>query len=303
MPHLSTVSGSISQYRLVVRDHLAASREAHQRSIEAAVVFFERLAVATATGEQFDAVERPEPRHVASAAGLDVVAAREVELPVVEPPRHVDVHAARAVLVVRNAVHHRGHDPADVGSGRIRQVLAHRAARVGQSGWKLRTLRVEQQACGLAGARREHDDPRAHVAIASVGGVHVGDAGREAVLVGRDLARHRVGRNRQAARGDRRRQQHRRRREIRVHRAAAAALSAVVACGPAIQRARQDRLPGRHAGDPEPIAGLLHQQLVAARAAAAAERCRPARSADPRRCRRCRRADRARRSTASGRRR
>ena len=42
----------------------------------------------------------------AAAAELDVIAAREIELLVVEPPRHVEVHAADAVLVVRHAVHH-----------------------------------------------------------------------------------------------------------------------------------------------------------------------------------------------------
>ena len=44
---------------------------------------------------------KPAPGWLESAADFDMVAAREVELLVVEPPRHVDVHAADAVLVVR----------------------------------------------------------------------------------------------------------------------------------------------------------------------------------------------------------
>ena len=49
----------------------------------------------------------------APAPELDVVAAREVELPVVEPPRHVDVHAPDAVVVVRRQVGEGGNEAAD----------------------------------------------------------------------------------------------------------------------------------------------------------------------------------------------
>ena len=67
------------------------------------------------------------------------------------------------------------------------------------------------------------------------------------------------------ARRQRRRQQHRRRGEIRVRRAAAAALPAVVAGRPAVQRLGQDRQPRRDAGDAQALGALLHHQLVAAR--------------------------------------
>src|SRR5207237_7782188 len=43
------------------------------------------------------------------------------------------------------------------------------------------------------------------------------------------------------------------------------ALAAVVARRPAVERSRQDREPGRNAGDVQPVRGLLDQQLVAAR--------------------------------------
>src|SRR5437763_4311996 len=48
--------------------------------------------------------------------------------------------------------------------------------------------------------------------------------------------------------------------------AAAVALAAVVAGRPAVERSRQNREPGRNAGDVQLVRGLLDQQLVAARA-------------------------------------
>src|SRR2546430_5627451 len=48
--------------------------------------------------------------------------------------------------------------------------------------------------------------------------------------------------------------------------AAAVALAAVVARRPAVERSRQNREPGRNAGDVQLVRGLLDQQLVAARA-------------------------------------
>ena len=67
------------------------------------------------------------------------------------------------------------------------------------------------------------------VILAAGGLVDVADAVASPLVVGRHLARHRVGDERQPPGRQRRRQQHRRRREVRVRRAAAAALPAVVA--------------------------------------------------------------------------
>src|SRR2546422_1817359 len=48
------------------------------------------------------------------------VAAREVELLLLEPPRHVQMHAAHAVVVVRHVVHHPGNE-----AGHIRRSEEH----------------------------------------------------------------------------------------------------------------------------------------------------------------------------------
>ena len=130
---------------------------------------------------------------------------------------------------------------------------------------KLRRLRIEENARRLARARGEDDDARLDVILASRALVDVGDAGRPPGLVDRHLARHRVGDNRQLLGGHRRRDEHRRGREIRVHRTTAAALAAIVARHPPVQRLRENRQPAGNAGDLQLVGGLLDEQLVAAR--------------------------------------
>src|SRR5262249_27253522 len=97
---------------VVVRDHLAAAREADGRAAAAAVVVLQRLAVAAAV-PAVDLAHDAVARHAAAAPDLDVVAAGEVELAVVEPPRHVQMEATRAVLVVGRDAEHRRDEAAD----------------------------------------------------------------------------------------------------------------------------------------------------------------------------------------------
>ena len=125
--------------------------------------------------------------------------------------------------------------------------------------------RVEEEARRLAGARRHHDDARPHVAVLAGGGVHVGDAGREALGVRRHLPGHGPGHDPEPPGGERRGQQDGRRREVGVGRAAAAALAAVVAGRPVAERPREDREARGDDGDAEALAGLLDRELVAAR--------------------------------------
>ncbi len=96
-------------------------------------------------------------------------------------------------------------------------------------------------------------------------GVHVGHPRRKAACVGHDLARHGVRDDRQPSRLERRREHDRHAREIRVRRAAAPTLSAVVARGAAVVRPRQDRETRRHDGNLQLVAGFLDQELVRAR--------------------------------------
>src|SRR5439155_16863305 len=81
--------------RVVVRDHLAAAGEVHGCAVEAAVVVLQRLAVAADAVEALNAAHEAESgRRSFAAAELDVIAAREIQLLSIEPPRHVEMRAA-----------------------------------------------------------------------------------------------------------------------------------------------------------------------------------------------------------------
>ena len=251
---------------VVVRNHLATTGEAHGRAEVLAVIVFELLAVPALAVEPLDAAHDPEcGRAAAAAAELDMVAAREIELLVIDPPGHVQMHAADAVLVVRDAIRQLRNVARHRQAGRVGQITPDDAARVRQAVRKTGRLRVEQDSRRLTRARGENDDAGAHGVIAAVGAIDVGHAGCEPARVGRHLAGHRIGDDAQPAGGERRRQQHRRRRKVRMRGAAAAALPAVVTGGAPIERPGQNRQPRRNAGDVESIARLLHHQLVAAR--------------------------------------
>src|SRR3989442_5213582 len=70
---------------VLVGDHLAATREPDVGAVVAAIICFELFPVAAATGVILDAAHEAEFRHTGPAPDLDVIAAREVELLVVEP--------------------------------------------------------------------------------------------------------------------------------------------------------------------------------------------------------------------------
>jgi len=95
--------------------------------------------------------------------------------------------------------------------------------------------------------------------------VDVGHPGGEAVPADGDLAGHGVRDQGQPPGPERRLDQDGGAREVRVGRAAAVALAAVVARRTAVERPRQDRQARGDAGDPEPIARLLDEQLVTTR--------------------------------------
>ncbi len=122
--------------------------------------------------------------------------------------------------------------------------------------------RVQEDARGLAGAGRQHHHLGPDVFVAAGAGVHVGDAGAEAVVVGRHLADHGSRAQGEPARLEGRGQEHRGSGEHRMGRAAAPALRAVVAGGAAAVGLGQDRDARGDAGDPQLVAGLLDQELV-----------------------------------------
>ena len=78
-----------------------------------------------------------------SAAYFDVIAARKIELLVVEPPWHVHVHAAGAILVVSRVILHRGDVSGNSCACCISDVFANRAARIRESLRKSRAPRIE----------------------------------------------------------------------------------------------------------------------------------------------------------------
>src|SRR5574341_2173168 len=73
---------------------LAPPAEAHRGAVVAAVVVLELLAVAAAWREPLDPSQHAVARQAAPTPDLDVIAAGEVELLVVHPPRHVEMRAA-----------------------------------------------------------------------------------------------------------------------------------------------------------------------------------------------------------------
>src|SRR5207244_12639237 len=75
---------------IVVGNHLAASGKADGRRVVFAIVVLELLAVAAGSVDAMDPAEDAVRRRAAPAADLDVIAPREVEPLVIEPPRHVE---------------------------------------------------------------------------------------------------------------------------------------------------------------------------------------------------------------------
>src|SRR4029079_9785565 len=116
--------------RILVRNHLAAARQADERAVVATHVLFEFATVAA--GEGGHGSHAVDARHAPAAARLDVIAARETELArvLVEPPRRIDVNAAGPVFVHRRQVFQHGNLPRDMRADGVHEVLADFAARV-----------------------------------------------------------------------------------------------------------------------------------------------------------------------------
>src|SRR5439155_1981975 len=104
----------------------------------------ERTARGVQSRIEMNTADEPGSGHVLAAADLDVVPAREIELLVVEPPRHVEVRAPGAVLVVRDLVHHARNEPGQARARRVRQIPADIAAGIAEALGELRRLGVEE---------------------------------------------------------------------------------------------------------------------------------------------------------------
>ena len=156
--------------------------------------------------------------------------------------------------------------PADVGAGGVGEVLAHHPAaswRVPagkRDDFELSRMRATSQALAASTTTSRVDPLLAPSRL-----VDVEHTVGTPLRVERHLPRHGAGDEREPSGRQCRQDQHVGRGEVGVHRAAAAALAAVVAARSAVVRPGEDRKPGGNAGDLEPVRRLLDQQLLAAR--------------------------------------
>ena len=194
--------------------------------------------------------------------------------------------AVGGVLVHRRQAFQQRNLAAHTAAHRIHQVAPDLAARVGESLWELRALRIQQNARRLAGARREDHHARARVSLLAgraVDEVHTRGA---AVPSECDLVHHCVGRDIEIATRQSRRQMHGDRLVVGAHRAATVARGCPQArCAAAhplgrellrgdipgmqarrialvIERAGEHRAVAGDHGYPEAPGALLHQPIT-----------------------------------------
>ena len=187
------------------------------------------------------------------------------------------MHAAHAVVVVRRHVFELRKVAGQIAADRIGEIAPHRARRIGQPVGKARRARIQQQPRGFAGARRHHDRFGVDALLAPRRLVDVGNRLRLSACPRHDLAGHRIGNHREAARRHRRRNHHLAGAEVGGRLASAPALRAIMARVAPIQRLGQNRQPRRNARDVQLVAGLLDDRLSAARPRRRHETRRPAR--------------------------
>ena len=248
---------------VLVGNHFAASGETDVGAVPAAAVLFERRAVSFMLFAGI--LELAHARHAPAAAKLDVVSAQKIILAVVSPPRHVQVHAAHAVMIVRRHFLQSRKISAGGTADRVRQVTADRAGRIGQAVGKQSRAGIQQQARRLAGARSHHEGPGMHPFFGARGFVDVSHGFGLAIFSHHDLAGHGARDQSEASGGLRRRNHDLAGTEVGSGQAAPAALRAIVAGGAPVQRLGENRQPRRHAGNVQFVAGLLDDGFGATR--------------------------------------
>src|SRR5579862_1445280 len=187
---------------LLVGNHLTASAESDGGSVGGAASLLERNSVAFVLGT--DSVESADGRHVAAASELDVIAAEEIVLLSELPPGHVEVHASRAVMIVRRHLYKLREIAGQVASDGIGKVAADDAGGVGESVGKAGGARVQEEARGFAGAGGDYEGFGTDALFGAGGLVDVGDGFDLAVFAEDELTGHGVGDQRESAGGFRR---------------------------------------------------------------------------------------------------
>src|SRR5450756_2080014 len=240
----------------------------HVGAVHFAHVALEVLAVSAAENVVRSA-ENAHAGHAASAAEFDVIAAREGHftglLLLVEPPRHVHVHAADAIVIGRRQIFEDRQIAVDRRADGVHDVLADHARTVGDAVGEQAGFGVEHDARGFAATGGEHDHARVDGDFAARLGVDVGDAAGAAIGADHHFAAHGAGADlevpglqggRDVAAGGS---------EVGVDRAGAPALGAIVAGGPAVERPGEDGEARGDAGNLELVGDLLDDALVSAR--------------------------------------
>src|SRR5690606_142603 len=93
-------------------DHLASPGKTNECTIEATVVFFELPAVSTSAPFPLIAVVAVDAGHKAehgnslTTAELNMIAARKIQLSIVQPPGHIKVHSPRSIFIVTGHIEH-----------------------------------------------------------------------------------------------------------------------------------------------------------------------------------------------------
>src|SRR5579859_1644433 len=117
--------------RVGVGNHFSSSGETNEVAIFAADVLLERRAIALM--RIANSIERADARHMASPAKLDVVTTRKFILAIAPPPRHIHMHAADTIMVVRSHLSQLRKIPSHVAADRIRQIPPYDPGRIRQA--------------------------------------------------------------------------------------------------------------------------------------------------------------------------
>src|SRR5580692_891745 len=163
-----------------IRNHFAPPGHANARAIGLARAFLQRGAVTFLFVQEV--IKLADAGHIAAAAKLDVIAAREIILAVEFPPGNVHVHAADTVMIVRGHFFELRDDAPAIAANGIGEVFADSAGGIGEAVGELRRFGVEQQARGFAGAGCENDGASIYAFLSARGFVDVRNAFSFAVL-------------------------------------------------------------------------------------------------------------------------
>ena len=182
----------------------------------------------------------PHPRHSATAAELNVIAAQEFILPVEFPPWHVHVHSADAIMIVRRHIQELREISIARTANAVGKIAPDHARRICNAIRKHRRLGVQQQARRLAGTGSDHKRFSADTFLGASRLVDIGNCFSLSIFADDNLSRHCSCNQGQASGFLRWRNHYLTRAEVRSCDAATSALPTVMARWAAILRLGND---------------------------------------------------------------